>query len=43
MWLGPGVAVAVTEASAAAPIQPLAWELLYATDAAMEKNKKKNP
>ena len=30
MWLGSGVAVAAAQASAAAPISPLAWELPYA-------------
>ena len=33
MWLGSGVALA------AAPIQPLAWEIPYATGAALERKK----
>ena len=39
MWLGSGVAVAVEQASAAAPIQPLAWELPYAATAAITRGK----
>ena len=31
--------MAVTQASAAALVQPLAWELPYATDAAIKKKK----
>ena len=42
MWLGSGVAVAVAEASAAAPIGTLAWELPHAKGMAL-KRKKKNP
>ena len=34
MWLGSGVAVA------AAPIQPLAWELSYAADEAVKRKNK---
>ena len=30
MWLRSGVATVVAQASAAAPIQPLAWELPHA-------------
>ena len=37
MWLGSAIAVAV----AAAWIQPLAWELLYATGAALKRKGKK--
>ena len=40
MWLGSGMAVAV--ASAAALIQPLAWELPYATGAAPKSKNKNN-
>ena len=39
MWFGFDVAVAV--ASAAALLQPLAWELPYATGAAIKRKKKK--
>ena len=39
-WFGSCVAVAVAVA-AAALIQPLAWELPYAADAALKKKKKK--
>ena len=38
--LGPRVAVTMTWASAAGPIQPLVWELAYATGAALKKKKK---
>ena len=38
LWLCHGPA-----AAAAAPIQPLAWELLYAAGAAKKKKRKKNP
>ena len=41
MWLGSGVAVAVAVASAAALIQPLAWEPPYAAGAAVKRKKKK--
>ena len=42
MWLGCGVAVAVTWASAAAPNrQTLAWELPYATGVAIEIKKER--
>ena len=34
LWCSPAVAVAV-------PIQPLAWDGLYATDVALKKNKDK--
>ena len=40
MWLGSHVAVAVVRPAAAARIQPLAWELPYATGAALKKTKK---
>ena len=39
MWLGSGVAMAVAQASAPAPIQPLAWELPYATGVALKRKK----
>ena len=42
MWLRSGVARAVAEASAAAPIQPLAWELPYATGVAIKEKKNFN-
>ena len=42
MWLRSGVAVAVAQVGAATPLQPLAWELPYATDAALKKKKLKN-
>ena len=41
-WLGPSVAVAVCRPVAAAPIQPLAWELLYASGVALKSQKIKN-
>ena len=41
MWLRSDVAEAVVEAAAVAPIRPLAWELPYATLAAL-KSKKMN-
>ena len=41
MCLGSGVAMAVAQATATAPIQPPAQELPYATDAAIKKKKKK--
>ena len=37
-WLGSGIAVA----AAAAPIQPLGWELPYASDVALKGKKTKN-
>ena len=37
MWLGAIVAVAVVQASATAPIRPLAQELPYATSVAIKK------
>ena len=39
MQLGSGIAVAVRQPAAVAPIQLLAWELLYATGAALKKKK----
>ena len=39
MWLGSSIAMAVAQASTAAPIQPLAWELPY--DTGMKKRRKK--
>ena len=39
MWLGSGVAMAVAQATAAAPIQPLAQELPYATGTAIKRKK----
>ena len=43
MWLGSGVAVAVLQDAAAAKIQPLVWELPYATSGALKNsNKNKN-
>lgn len=42
MWLGSSVAVAVVyRPAAAALIQPLAWELPYATGVALKRKKKK--
>ena len=41
MWLGSRMAVAVAVAGAAAPIQPLAWELPCAAGAALKRKKKK--
>ena len=41
MWLGSGVAVAVGRPVAEAWIQPLAWELPYATGMALKKSQKK--
>ena len=40
-WLGYHVAVAVVQAAAAAPIRPLAWEILYDVSAALKRQKKK--
>ena len=37
MQLGSCVAVAVAQVSAAVPIQPLAWELPYASGVALKK------
>ena len=37
MWLGSTVAVVVAEASAVAPIRPLAWGLPNATGAAVQR------
>ena len=39
MWLGSLVAMAVVLASAAAPVQLLAWELPYAAGVAIKRNK----
>lgn len=41
MQLRSGIAVTLEQASAAALIQPLAWELPYATDAALKRKKRK--
>ena len=41
MQLKSGVAVAVAQATAAVAIQPLAWELPYATGSALKELKKK--
>jgi len=40
--LDPGVAVAVTSLAAAAPIQPQAWELLYALGVALKSKTRQN-
>ena len=40
MRLGSGIAEAVTQASAAAPIRPLAWELTSAAGSALKKENK---
>ena len=37
LWLGSSVAVAVVQTKAVALIQPLAWELSYATDVALKR------
>ena len=42
MWLKSGIALAWCRLAAAAQIQPLAWELLYASDVAAKQNKTKN-
>ena len=42
MWLGSGIAVIWYRLAAAAPILPLAWELPYATDAALHPCQKKS-
>ena len=39
MWLRSGIAVAVAWDTAAAPVQPLAWELPYAAGVAVKKKK----
>ena len=39
-WLGPGIAVAVLQATAGALIQTLAWQHPYAAGAALKKAKK---
>ena len=41
MWLGSGVGMAVTQASAAALIRPQAQELSHAAGATVEKEKSK--
>ena len=41
MWLGSSVAVVVVKLVAAAPIQPLAWELPYTTGMTLKRRKKK--
>ena len=41
MRLGSSVAVLLAQAVATAPIQPLAWELLYASGVALKRPKKK--
>ena len=41
MYLGSGVAMAVAQAPGAAPIQPLAWDLPYATAVAIKRKEKK--
>ena len=39
MRLGSGIAVAMVQPEAVAPIRPLAWELPYAANAALKKFK----
>lgn len=41
MYLGSSVAMAVAQAPGAAPIQPLAWDLPYATGVAIKRKEKK--
>ena len=41
MKLGSGVAMAVAQASAAAPVQPLSWEFPYDAGVALKRKKKK--
>ena len=41
MWLGSGVAMAVARPAAAASIQPLAWELLYAVGVVLKRKRKR--
>ena len=41
IWLRPHVAMAGYRPAAAAPIRPLVWELPYATDVALKREKKK--
>ena len=41
MRLGSSIAVAVVWETAAVPVQPLAWECLYATYAAIKRKEKK--
>ena len=41
MWLRSHIAVAVARPATAAPTQPLAWELPYATGEALKKQNKK--
>ena len=40
MQLGSGIAMVWCSPAATAPIQPLAWELPYATSMALEESKK---
>ena len=39
MWLGSSVVVSVAQLPAAAPDQPLAWELAYAAGEAIKRKK----
>ena len=41
IWLGFVVAMVVAQTSAAAPVQPLAWELPYATSVAIKRKQNK--
>ena len=41
MRLGSSVALVVAEASASAPIGPIAWKLLYAAGVAVKRKEKK--
>ena len=41
MQLGSSVAVAVAQASAAAPIPPLAWELPYVADVTLKRERER--
>ena len=41
MWLGSRMSVLWCRSAAVAPIQPLAWELAYASGAALKRRKKK--
>ena len=41
MCLRSGIAMAVAQAAAVAPVQPLAWELPYASNVALKRKKKK--
>ena len=40
MWLRSGIAVAIEEAGTETPIQPLDWELPYASGAALKRQKR---